>query len=192
MNNEPTFDNVQVLKSVRTVGMLSTVRIMSEMRQEYVTIGHASFYDFEDATIEDITSNYKLRRVAPITFIFRSSKGNFHGICPTVKSVNQIYEDKEVIDIDDHAHNDIGFKKGRWTLRVTHKGYKPSPKLLGCVKGLGYNLRDVTFSNPHLEYLAQKHNSKEAKTLIEECKTVGDATKLVAYQTHENNHVRGA
>lgn len=190
-NDEIVWDNVEVveLKEVETVGIQSHVKRFSEIKKETVTIGHAQFFDFEDINIDRVVEIVK--DYLGYGFVFKSSNSNYHVIKPQVKSVAEINSLKSRIQEDCSSHNDIGLKKGCWTLRAESKGDKPKPRFLEYVESEDANPKEDILSKPHLQYLNSRANKKLVANMLYECKTVGDTTNIVKYSTHENNHEAG-
>lgn len=192
----PDLGDIKVEKSIVTTGIMSPVYSESEMNFE-IMHGHVLMFDFEDTKMEIVEDYHEYltgdeRRDdidLPIMFIFQSSEGNFHGLCPIIDSYQEALEIKSQHMLDDQDHVEVGMKKGRWTLRVSEKGDKPAPQYIGYVINENANLRaGYTWSQPHLEFLVDNYDVNIAKTIIEECKTAGESLDVVKYHTRENNH----
>lgn len=185
---EHDIQDSQVVKKVKTAGVTSHVLRETEMEYD-VTLGHVIMYDFENVTPEHIRDYMEDNMNVPVVFFFESSTGNYHGLCPIVVSLQEAYEIKSLNVLDDPDHDDVGIKKGQWTLRTEEKGSKPRPEYRGLIKKQDANLKaDYTFSKPHLDILVDRYDVDYAFNILEECKSVGDGTYAVAYKTRENNH----
>lgn len=188
MERNPSMDDVTVVKSVIANGVNSSVFKSRNVDADRVLLGHVFYADYEDVRFSELYTKKSELLHPPATFIFESSKGNFHAISPVVRSLQKIHEYKDSIPLDDDNHKDYGLKKGYWTLRMSSKGVKPEPEFMGVVNPSLDRLKYHTFSKPHLDILADYHDIELAATIREECKTVGDTFNVTKYVTHERNH----
>lgn len=191
MEKNPSLEKINVveLKTTECVGIQSHVKRFSELKEETVTVGHVAFFDFENVDIKDVKDI--IENYLGFGFIFNSHGDNYHVIVPAVRSIAEIKDAKDQIELDDDAHADIGVKKGCWTLRISEKGSKPRPKYVGYVQSSSSNPMTEILSKPHLEYIKERSSDNIAHNMLHECKTVGTTTNIVKYSTAENNHEAG-
>lgn len=188
MEKNPDLEKIEVveLKPVEIVAIQSPVQVYSETYDGDVTLGHIGMFDLEDVELEAVKRVVKEK--LGFGFILNSHGDNYHIWKPKVESLQSIRELKESISLDDDSHNIIGVEKNCYALRVTEKGDKPVPQPVEFVKADDVNLKDYTFSKPHLDILCQKFGFDMAFNIRSECKTVGKHTQAVLYETYENNH----
>lgn len=176
-------------KSVKTVGMRSDVLIETEKDDEYVNVGHVTFLDIENYEEGVMTLKADLQGYLDIYSIFKSSENNYHVISPVVRSMADILEIKRSMDIDDDAHEEVGIRKGGWTLRIAEKGSKPKPEYIDSHVNPTFNLKEQrVLSEPHTQHLIKRSDYAPLFNLLDETKTVGDRLEIRRYSTRENNH----
>ena len=190
MNPELGHIDVTELKKVETLAIQSMVikesNLNDELNDDQFNLGHIPMFDFEDVTIDqvhDVIDEY-----LDFAFIFRSSENSYHVYSTEIISLQELVELKDQIELDDDDHNVIGLEKGCMALRLTDKGDKPRPSFVEFYQSWDCNLKEVTHSYPHLTALADLHEIDKAYTMLDNCKTVGDKTRVVVYETYENNH----
>lgn len=194
MERNPDLSDIEVvqLEKVETTAVQSQVIKISNLddslNDESFNLGHIHMFDFEDVELERVIDFVKNRLGYGFVFQSNQSESDYHVYNTSIKSLIGIKEFKDSVDIDDQSHSDIGLEKGCFALRITNKGYKPKPSYIGFFKRSDYNVKIDTHSYPHLKILEDHWGISKARTMIEECKVVGDLTRVVVYDTYVNNH----
>jgi len=109
-------------------GLLTQTGITSEVYEDGDFHGHILLCDYDDGigtTYEQmLTEIYQLE--GP-TVLLESSPGSYHVWNLCVRSINGLVHKKAELH-DDPKHLCIGYRRGRWVLRLSAK-YKPSGEL---------------------------------------------------------------
>jgi len=137
-------------------GVLTTTGVNSEVldNEEY-TLGHILLCDYDDGigtTYDQMFS--EIINLDGITVLLKSSKDSYHVWNLTIRSIENLLKVKAELH-DDPKHLCIGYRRGRWALRVSAKyepqgdKYKDAPQILRVFT----NDTDLVQSKPHVKLL---------------------------------------
>ncbi len=137
-------------------GILTTTGVNSQVLDKSDnTVGHITLCDYDDTCgadydlmLEDVIN------LQGITAILKSSKQSYHVWNLSIRSKTEVLETKAGLH-DDSKHLCIGYRRGRWALRLSGKYepngdvYKSAPQLQRVI----CNKSDMPQSKPHVNLL---------------------------------------
>jgi len=137
-------------------GILTTTGVNSQVLDKSdSTIGHITLCDYDDTCgadydlmLEDVIN------LQGITAILKSSKQSYHVWNLTLRTRNDTLAKKASLH-DDANHTCIGYRRGRWALRLSGK-YEPNGDVYKSepqVQRVICNSTDKTQSKPHVNLL---------------------------------------
>lgn len=139
-----------------TKGIKSTVYENGTL-QKYKVLGHVGFYDFDGRSKEFTLNNCMYE--PGINALLESSINSYHVWNLSIKHINEVALDGLRLRSDSN-HVGLGYREGRWVLRMAGKEYdneivyKSAPKL----KSMWYNNSKLPQSKAHFKILMAFYN----------------------------------
>lgn len=137
-------------------GILTTTGVNSEVLDaEDQTIGHVTLCDYDDTCGADYDMMLEeVINLPGVTAVLESSPQSYHVWNLTIRPIEGILKQKASLH-DDSKHLCIGYRRGRWALRLSGKyepngdQYKSAPQLERVI----CNKSDLPQSKPHVNLL---------------------------------------